>query len=68
MRLIHHLLERSADRLPNQTALICGENEYSYRDIDACANQLAASLIGIGLRAHDRVIIYLENTVESVVA
>ena len=68
MRLIHHLLERSAQRSPENAALICGRNEYTYRYIDNSANRLAALLVQIGLNRQDRVVIFLDNSLESVVA
>jgi amino acid adenylation domain-containing protein len=48
--------------------LICHQNEYTYREIDLFASRLAESLVDIGLKRRDRVIIYLENSFEIVLA
>ena len=68
MFLVQHLLEESAKRLPNKTALVCGEKRLSYSEIDAQANLLAAALIEMGVKRQDRVVIFMDNSVESVVA
>jgi len=43
------LLEATAARLPHQTALIFGEDQLSYRELDQRADQVAAHLIGAGV-------------------
>ena len=68
MRLVHHLLEKAAVRFADKTALICGARQYSYREIDQVATRLAAYLIENGVKPQDRVVVYLENSFESVVS
>lgn len=68
MRLLHDFLEVTARRLPDKAALVCGSRRWSYREIDDLANRLARSLALGGLRRGDRVVIFLGNTIEAVVA
>lgn len=48
-------LTRSARYWPAETALVCGERTWSYRQLERGANQLAAALIDRGLRPGDAV-------------
>ena len=66
--IVHALLENSAARFPQKTALICGQQRLSYGDLNNCADQLAAALVGMGIKRQDRVVILLENSTESVIA
>lgn len=66
--LVHHFLEHSAQRLPNKVALICGGQPFTYAELDAMANRLAHALQQQGVRRGDRVSVYLNNSVEAVVA
>jgi len=66
--LVNHFLENSATRLPNKVALICGEQRLTYHQINQSANQLAAALVDMGINLQDRVIIFLDNSAESVIS
>jgi amino acid adenylation domain-containing protein len=68
MRLLQDFLETTAQRLPDKVAVVCGELRWSYRDIDDQADRLARGLAERGLNRGDRVVIYLGNTIEAVVA
>ena len=65
---VEAFLELSAERFPNKTALVCGSRRLSYRELEEHANRLAHSLVNEGIKRGDRVAVYLENTVEAVVA
>jgi amino acid adenylation domain-containing protein len=65
---VDHFLEQSAERFPDKTALICGERRLTYRELNHQANRMAHALRAQGLERGDRVAIYLDNSVESVVA
>ncbi len=56
------VFERFADR----TALIDGERQYTYRDIDRITDNLALNLLDIGLSPLDRVVPVLPNVAEFV--
>jgi long-chain acyl-CoA synthetase len=66
--LVQEFLERSAERTPEKTALVCGSRHLSYAEIDDQANRLAVYLIDHGLQRGDRVAIYLPNCVEAVIS
>jgi len=66
--LIHHFLEKSAACLPDKVGLVCEEQRLTYREINRSADQLAAALIGIGIKRQDRVVIFMGNSVESVIS
>ncbi len=66
--LLQHFLENSADEVPNKTALICGSERLTYKEINEAANRVAMALINWGLKRQDRVIIFLENSSELVIA
>lgn len=66
--LVHHFLEKSARRLPDKVALICGEERLTYKEINERADKLAAALIEMGIQRQDRVAIFLDNSSEAVIA
>jgi len=66
--LVNHFLENSAKRLPDKVALICEDKRLTYREINSSADQLAAALIDMGVKRQDRVIVFLDNSAESVIA
>jgi amino acid adenylation domain-containing protein len=65
---VESFLELSAARSPDKTALICDRRRFTYADLEARSNRLAASLIAGGVQRGDRVAIYLENSVEAVIS
>lgn len=66
--LVHEFFEASAQRFPDKIALICGKDRLSYEKINTSANALAHHLIKWGLKKQDRVVIFLENSVEAVIS
>lgn len=66
--LVHHLLEQSARRSPDAPAVVDGSRELSYHDLDQRANQLGHGLIELGVRRGDRVALYLDKSIEAVIA
>jgi len=67
MQLETHL-ERSAERFPDKTALVCGERRLTFLEIERDANRLAHALIRLGVERGDRVAVYLDNSVEAVLS
>ncbi|MDX2504358.1 MAG: amino acid adenylation domain-containing protein, partial [Gammaproteobacteria bacterium] len=65
--LIHHLIEQQAVNLPDKTAVICGDINLSYSELNARANQLAHylseqnvkpdSLIGLAIDRSEHMLI-----------
>ncbi len=67
-RVLHNFLFKDAQNYPGKEALIFGKQRLTYSDLDQQSNRLAASLLELGLKRHDRVIIFLDNSVETVVS
>ena len=66
--LVSHLLEESARKTPDAPAVIDGEREITYLALERQSNRLANLLIELGVQRGERVGIYLDKSIESVVA
>ncbi|HWM85304.1 MAG TPA: class I adenylate-forming enzyme family protein [Kofleriaceae bacterium] len=66
--LLSDYLVESAARLPDKIALVCDDQRYSYAELCARSNALAHALVRRGVARGDRVIVFGDNTVETVVA
>ena len=62
------LFEAQAARTPEAVALVFGDAQLSYRELNARANQLARELVRLGIEADSLVGICLERSPEMVVA
>jgi long-chain acyl-CoA synthetase len=65
---VEHFLENSARQHPDKVALICGNDRFTYRQIEDGANELAHALIAAGVRRGDRVVTFLPNSIEAVLS
>ena len=65
---MHQLFERQVDEHPEALALVYGEQQVSYRELDERANQLAHYLQSEGVGPDTLVAVCLERTIEMVVA
>lgn len=61
-------LEHAARVRPDKVALVCERERLTYQTIDRRANALAQTLASRGVSRGDRVIIFGDNTVDTVVA
>ena len=66
--LVSEFLEHSAELYPEKTALIHQNKRLSFVEIDNRANSFANALIDSGFQKQDRALIYLDNSVESIVS
>ena len=66
--LLNHFLEKSAERFPDKVALVCQKERLTYQEIDKSANRLAQGLKDMGVVRGERVAVFLENSVESVIS
>jgi len=66
--LLHDYLVDSARRAPDQVALVAKGARVTYRELDERSNGLAWSLVERGVERGDRVVIFGDNTVETVIA
>lgn len=62
------LLTRHARYRPKHTALVVGDRELSYRDLNAVTNRLANALLDAGLRKGDKFATVLPNCLELMTA
>ena len=63
--MLQQMFERTVDATPDQIAVICEGEEYSYRDLDHHANRIARHLRSSGVQARDRVGILLNRSIET---
>ena len=66
--LLHEFLEESARKNPQKIALVQKEERWTYRTIDEKANQVANLLRIKGIQRGDRVAIFMDNSVESMIS
>ncbi|MBK7857954.1 MAG: AMP-binding protein [Archangiaceae bacterium] len=66
--LLHDFLEHSAKRLPDKIALVVKGVRVTYAELDRRANALAHALIESGVERGDRVVVFADNTIETVVS
>jgi len=66
--LVHEYLTVSARKYPDKESLICGDKRLTYAEIDRYSDHLALALINMGLKRQDRVIVFQDNSVESVIS
>ena len=65
---IERMFEEQAGRTPNQIAFVEGETEISYHDLSARADALARVLVSEGCDQNRPVGVYMERSVDAVVA
>lgn len=56
-----NLLRNSAERYPDNIAVIDGERKWTYTQLNAAADELAAGLFQLGIRSGDKVVVQLPN-------
>ena len=66
--LLHEYLKEAARRAPEKVALTSGQVHLTYREISSRAESWASYLLANGIRRGDRVVVYLENSPEIVIA
>lgn len=66
--LVQEFLERTADRSPGKIGMVANGRRLTYAEIETQANQFANALAARGIRRGDRVLIWLPNCPEAVVA
>ncbi|QAU34548.1 non-ribosomal peptide synthase/polyketide synthase [Janthinobacterium sp. 17J80-10] len=59
---VHHLFERAVERTPNKLAYVCGEERFSYAELNARANRLAHFLQSRGVGPEVRVGVSVERS------
>ncbi|MFV8319353.1 acyl-CoA synthetase [Mycobacterium sp. 23] len=65
---IADLAEHAIDAVPDRVALICGDEQLTYAQLEEKANRFAHYLIDQGVREGDKVGLYCRNRIEIVIA
>jgi amino acid adenylation domain-containing protein len=65
---LHDLLAASADARPDAPAVVHRDRAIAYGELDDLAGRLAGLLAELGVRPGDRVAIYLDKSVEAILA
>ncbi len=65
--LFHELFEQQVESNPFATAVVSGDRELTYAQLNQRANQLAHHLNRLGVRPEDRIGVCLERTLEALV-
>lgn len=60
------MVERTARRLPQKTAIVYGEERIRYAELSRSAKRLATGLLRLGLKPQDRAVVQLPNRPEFV--
>jgi amino acid adenylation domain-containing protein len=66
--LLHHLLTDSADKYPNNQAVIYQDKSITYKEIDELTDKLAATLTSNSVQKGDRVGIYINKSIPSIIS
>ncbi|MBE8597849.1 non-ribosomal peptide synthetase [Xenorhabdus sp. BG5] len=66
-RLIHQLFEQQAKQTPDAIALVFGDSQLSYAELNRHANQLAHHLIASGVRPDDRIAICADRSLDLII-
>jgi|GEM_PF-1329256 len=65
---VHELIEDQVQKTPAGTALVQGDLSLPYAELDRCASQLAARLMRSGLELEEPIAVFMERSVEAVIA
>jgi 3-oxocholest-4-en-26-oate---CoA ligase len=65
---IADLAEHAIDAVPDRVALICGDDQLTYAQLEERANRLAHYLLDQGVKKDDKVGLYCRNRIEIVIA
>ena len=66
-RCVHELFESEVDQSPETVALVCGDQQFTYRELNERANQLAHFLIRFGVGPNSLVGLCLHRTPEMII-
>jgi amino acid adenylation domain-containing protein len=67
-KCLHHLYEAWVKRSPHSVALVCGDEELTYRELNRLSNKLAHHLQKLGVGPETLVGVYLERSIDTILA
>jgi long-chain acyl-CoA synthetase len=65
---VHGLLQETAKKYPQNTAIIYGGRQISYGELDLLSNQFANALVELDVRKGDRAAVFLPNAPQFLIA
>lgn len=65
---VHTALDQTAEKFPNQTAILFSERSIKYRQLKTLSDKFAAALAGLGIKKGDRVCVFLPNCPEFIIS
>lgn len=65
---VEDFLRSSARRSPGKIALVAGKTRSTFKDLDLASDRLATTLAARGVGRGDRVVVFMDNCAEAVVA
>jgi long-chain acyl-CoA synthetase len=65
---LHGLLQKTAEEHPEKLALVFGEGQITYAQLESLSNQFANALVGLNVKKGDRVALFLPNIPQFVIA
>jgi amino acid adenylation domain-containing protein len=66
--LLHHLLSESVSRYPDREAIAFKDRTVTYAELERKSNKLAHALIALQIKKGDRVGLYMDRGIESIIA
>ena len=66
--LLQHLLINSAKKFPDKLAVVSGTETLTYQELDDASNRLCRLLLELGVKNGDRVGIYINKSIPSIVS
>jgi long-chain acyl-CoA synthetase len=60
--------EQSCEQFPNNTAIVFLGEKFTYRQLKEMVDRFATGLTGLGVKKGDRILVYLSNSVQFVIA
>ncbi|NEP10410.1 MAG: amino acid adenylation domain-containing protein [Symploca sp. SIO2C1] len=66
-KCIHQLFEEQVERTPDAMAVVCEDEQLTYRQLNEQANQLARHLQSLGVESEVLVGIYIERSIEMII-
>ncbi len=66
--LLHKIIERQVDYHPDATAIIFNDESITFSELDKKANQLAAYLLEQGVKTEDAILVWVDRSIEHMVA
>ena len=65
---LQELLHKSAENFPQKVAIVCGEQEITFAQLNAFSNQFANALANLSVKKGDCIAVFLPNISQFIIA